>query len=72
MKLKTMENKMLINILLSKEEAAVVQEAMGHYIDGLTTAYQKDFRSKLGLALSADESIDQAIDDSNEETDDAN
>ncbi len=63
---------MLINILLSKEEAAVVQEAMGHYIDGLTTAYQKDFRSKLGLALSADESIDQAIDDSNEETDDAN
>ena len=63
---------MLLNILLSKEEAAVVQEAMGHYIDGLTTAYQKDLRSKLGLALSADESIDQAIDDSNEETDDAN
>ena len=63
---------MLLNILLSKEEAAVVQEAMGHYIDGLTTAYQKDLRSKLGLALSAEESIDNSIDDSNEETDDAN
>ena len=63
---------MLLNILLSKEEAAVVQEAMEHYIDGLITAYQKDLRSKLGLALSAEESIDQAIDDSNEETDDAN
>ena len=72
MKLKTMENKMLINILLSKEEAAVVQEAMEHYIDGLITAYQKDLRSKLGLALSAEESIDNSIDDSNEETDDAN
>jgi hypothetical protein len=45
---------------------------MESYIDGLTTAYQKDFRSKLGLALSADESIDNAIDDSNKETDDAN
>jgi len=63
---------MLLNILLSKEEAAVVQEAMEHYIDGLITAYQKDLRSKLGLALSAEESIDNSIDDSNEETDDAN
>ena len=60
---------MLLNILLSKEEAAVVQEAMEHYIDGLITAYQKDLRSKLGLALSAEESIDNSIDDSNEETD---
>ena len=63
---------MLLNILLSKEEAVVVQEAMGHYIDGLVTAYQKDIRSKLGLALSAEESIDNSIDDSNEETYDAN
>jgi hypothetical protein len=60
---------MLLNILLSKEEAVVVQEAMEHYIDGLITAYQKDLRSKLGLALSAEESIDNSIDDSNEETD---
>lgn len=63
---------MLINIRLTKQEACVVQEAMESYIDGLTTAYQKDLRSKLGLALSADESIDNSIDDSNEETDDAN
>ena len=63
---------MLINIRLTEQEASVVQEAMERYIEGLTTAYQKDFRSKLGLALSADESIDNAIDDSNKETDDAN
>lgn len=63
---------MMLNIALTLQEAKAVQDAMGHYIDGMTTAYQKDLRSKLGIALSADETIDSAIADHGEpETDDS-
>ena len=53
----------LIKITLTTDEAAVVSDAMEAYIDGLTTAYGKHFREKLQAALSAEASIDDAIDD---------
>lgn len=55
---------MLIEITMTPQEARAVQDAMEAYIDGLTTAYQKDLRGKLSIALSAQESIDDAVDDS--------
>ena len=54
----------LIKLTLTTDEAAVVSEAMESYIDGMTTAYGKHFREKLQAALSAEASIDDAIDDS--------
>jgi len=53
----------LVNITLTIDEAYAVSDAMEAHIDGMTTAYGKGLREKLSSALSADATIDAAIED---------